>query len=141
MQDAFGILIFAVVIFASIVAVITLAGMGRAYDQIGRGAMSINEDVDHRTVGGGGGRVLPGERNEEIRQMLRAANDRRTRRGEPALDIEQELRRLTTTAIDPELRAEIVSLVIARNARRVRMGREPFDVDTEVARQIHDLGT
>jgi hypothetical protein len=140
-QEAFGTLIFAVVIIASIVAVYTVATVDRVYDQIGRGAMSINEDVDHRSARAGGGVALPGERDDEIRQMLRAANDRRARRGEPALDIEQELRRLTAPAVDPELRAEIVSLVIARNARRARMGREPFDVDTEVERQIRDLGS
>ena len=61
----------------------------------------------------------------EIRQLLEARNERRIRRGEPAIDIEQELARLTTIApaIDPALREEIRQLVVARNHRRVRAGK------------------
>jgi hypothetical protein len=68
-----------------------------------------------------------------------ARNERRTRRGEPALDVEAELARLTAPAVDPELAAEVRSLVIARNERRGRAGREPLDVEAEVARQLREL--
>ena len=50
--------------------------------------------------------------------MLEARNARRARRGEPPIDVDEELARLTAPAIDPELREEIRELVIARNPRR-----------------------
>ena len=79
------------------------------------------------------------ERNAEIRQMLEARNARRARRGEPPLDVEQELARLTAPMIDPELRGEIRDLVIARNKRRERLGKPPLDVEAEIEREIADL--
>jgi hypothetical protein len=80
------------------------------------------------------------ERDAEIRQLLEARNARRLRRGEPPIDIEDELRRLTAPAIDADLRAEIRDLVIARNHRRARAGKPPLDVDAEIERQIASLG-
>ncbi len=79
------------------------------------------------------------ERDEEIRQMLEARNARRRRRGEPELDVEAELGRLTAPLVDAELRAEIRDLVIARNHRRARQGKPPLDVEAEIERQIADL--
>ena len=82
------------------------------------------------------------ERDTEIRQMLEARNERRARRGEPPVDVEQELTRLTTPApaIDPALREEIRQLVVARNHRRVRAGKPPLDVEAEIEREIAGLG-
>ena len=71
--------------------------------------------------------------------MLEARNARRRRRGEPELDIDAELSRLTAPAIDGELRAEIRDLVIARNHRRARQGKPPLDVEAEIERQIAAL--
>ena len=71
--------------------------------------------------------------------MLEARNARRRRRGEPELDVEEELSRLTAPAVDDELRAEIRDLVIARNHRRARQGKPPLDVDAEIERQIAAL--
>ena len=51
------------------------------------------------------------ERDTEIRELLEARNERRRRRGEPAIDVEAELKRLTAPGIDDELRAEIRDLV------------------------------
>jgi hypothetical protein len=80
------------------------------------------------------------ERDEEVRQMLEARNARRRRRGEPEVDVEAELARLTTLAdADGELRDEIRQLVIARNHRRARKGQPPLDIDSEVAREIASL--
>lgn len=144
MQDAFGTVIIAVVVFGTLVAVITFLSTGRLYDQIGRGAFSIDEERGrgHPAAGrgGGGGGHSARERDDEIRQLLQARNERRLRRGESPLDIEAELARLTAPAIDPELRAEIRQLVVARNERRMRAGREPLDVDAEVERQVRELG-
>jgi hypothetical protein len=141
-QDAFGTVIIAVVVFGTVVAVITFLSTGRLYDQIGRGAFSIDEERGrgHPAAGRGGGGHSARERDDEIRQLLQARNERRLRRGESPLDIEAELARLTAPAIDPELRAEIRQLVVARNERRMRAGQEPLDVDAEVERQVHELG-
>ena len=74
--------------------------------------------------------------------MLEARNARRAARGEPALDVDAELARLTApaAAADPALRAEVRQLVVARNARRARAGKPPLDVEAEVERQLRDLG-
>ncbi|MGI8512430.1 MAG: hypothetical protein ACR2NH_07360 [Solirubrobacteraceae bacterium] len=142
MEEAFGIVIFAVVIGASIVAVITFLGVGKVYDQIGRGGLSLNEDDDGRPRerGGGSWPVNTAERDAEIRQMLAAKNARRVRRGEAPLDVESELQRLTAPSVDAALREEIRQLVVARNARRERRGEAPLDVDAEVERQVRELG-
>lgn len=79
------------------------------------------------------------ERDAEIRELLEARNALRARRGEPPIEIEQELARLTAPAIDPALRDEIRDLVIARNLRRARAGKPPLDVDAEIEREIADL--
>jgi hypothetical protein len=80
------------------------------------------------------------ERDEEVRQMLEARNARRRRRGEPEVDVDAELARLTTLAdADGELRDEIRQLVIARNHRRARKGLEPLDVEAEIARELSGL--
>jgi hypothetical protein len=71
--------------------------------------------------------------------MLEARNARRRRRGEPELDVDAELSRLTPPAVDGELRAEIRDLVIARNHRRTRQGKPPLDVEAEIERQIAAL--
>ncbi len=145
MQDAFGIVIVAVVVGGAIVALITFLGTGKLYDQIGRGGLSIDEEKgrgrpQHSAGGSSGGGGSAVERDAEIRQLLAARNERRARRGEAPLDVESELSRLTAPSIDPALRAEIRQLVIARNERRVRAGKEPLDVDSEVERQVRDLG-
>jgi hypothetical protein len=141
-QDAFGTVIIAVVVFAALVAVITFLSTGRLYDQIGRGAFSIDEERGRGrpAAGRGGGGHSARERDDEIRQLLAARNERRRRRGESPLDVEAELARLTAPAIDPELREEIRQLVIARNDRRMRAGQDPLDVDAEVERQVRELG-
>jgi hypothetical protein len=79
------------------------------------------------------------ERDTEIRQLLEARNERRRRRGEPTVDVEAELARLSAPQIDDELRSEIRDLVSARNHRRVRAGKEPLDVEAEIAREIRSL--
>ena len=139
MQDAFGLVIFGVVIVAVIVAVLTLRVTGRAYDQIGRGGMSLRDGSDRAPGPAPSGGAALRERDDEIRQMLEARNERRARRGEPPLDIDAEVRRLTAPVADPALEAEVRSLVIARNERRARRGQPPLDVEAEVERQLRDL--
>jgi hypothetical protein len=135
-QEAFGIVLFGVVVVAAIVAVVTLGMRGRAYDQIGKGGLSLrDEPLRKEPTGAAGARV----RDDEIRQMLGARNARRAARGEAPLDVEEEIARLTKPAVDPALEAEVRSLVIARNERRARKGQAPLDVEAEVQRQLRDL--
>jgi len=136
-QDAFWIVLLVVVIAASIVAVITFAISPKTYAQIGRGGLSLDQPTKAEPVSGA-------VRDDEIRQMLEARNERRVRRGQEPLDIEAELASLVRQSpaldADPALVAEVRDLVIARNERRVRMGKEPLDVEAEVARQLRELG-
>jgi hypothetical protein len=144
-QGTFGIVLFVVVVLAAIVAVVILVARGDVYDQIGRGGLSLHEDSPQGGAAPGPARqALDRERDDEIRQMLQARNERRLRRGEAAIDVEAELARLTAPAasapVDSELVEEIRQLVIARNERRARQGKEPLDVELEVQRQLRELG-
>ncbi|MDQ3723282.1 MAG: hypothetical protein M3376_09505 [Actinomycetota bacterium] len=140
MEDAFGIVVWVVAAVGAIVAVITLAGTGRNYRQIGGGGLvrDDEEGARHGDMPDDAG----AERDEEIRQMLGARNARRARRGEAPLDVESEIAALdrpAASAVDGELREEIREHVLARNARRVRAGADPLDVDEEIERRIRDL--
>jgi hypothetical protein len=128
MESAFAIVLFVVVGAAAVAAVWALVTSGGSYDQIGGGRMSLDRQA------------TPAEREAEIRQMLEARNRRRAARGEAPLDVDAELRALTTQA-DPELREEIRGLVEARNARRVARGEEPLDVEAEIDRRLRELGS
>jgi hypothetical protein len=135
MEEAFGIVIFAVVAVSAVIAVITLFSRGKTYDEIGRGGIG-----DDREIGPAAPSGDTGERDAEIRQMLEARNARHAARGEDVVDVDEELARLTAPAADPALIEEIRQLVIARNARREARGEPPLDVDAEVERQLRELG-
>ena len=142
MQEAFGIVIFVVVILGGIGAVFALTTSGAAYKQIGKGGLSIN--AEEQAYGQRQEAVMnvraAAEQEAEIRQMLEARNKRRVARGEAPVDIEEEYARLTAPAPDPALEQEVRDLVIARNKRRRARGKEPLDVEAEVARQLRELG-
>lgn len=140
MEQAFGYVLFGVVIVAAIVAVITFAGARRSYSDIGKGGLFV-DDKPKRPQPAATGLA---ERDDEIRQMLEARNARRAAKGQEPLDVDDELRRLTAPAAgapvaDAGLRADVRALVEAQNRRRIRQGREPLDVDAEVERQLRDL--
>ena len=140
MQDALGIVIFVVVGLGAVIAIISLFGRGRLYDDIGRGGLSIGEDRDMRPRPQQAP-VSAAEREDDIRQMLEARNARRAAQGRPTVDVEEELAELTrpAAATDPEILEEVRMLVEARNARRIARGKEPLDVEAEIARQLRDL--
>ena len=104
---------------------------------LSRGGLSLRDEPEQSPPRGA---IALRERDDEIRQMLTARNERRARRGEEPLDVEAELARLTKPAVDPGLEMEVRQLVIARNERRERRGQPPLDVDEEVARQLRELG-
>ena len=144
MQEALGIVIFVVVGVSAVIAVISLFGRSRLYDDIGRGGLSIGEDRDTRPGGVAGAGSAPAsaaEREEDIRQMLEARNARRAAQGRPTVDVEEELAQLTrpAAASDPEILEEVRTLVEARNARRIARGQAPLDVEAEIERQLRDL--
>lgn len=139
MEQAFGYVIVIVTVVSAIIAIASLGLRSKAYEQIG--ANGLNDGTDRNpNEGRMSGAMSNRERDEEVRQMLAARNERRVRRGLEPLDVESELARLTAPALDPALEAEVRELVVARNERRVRRGREPLDVETEVKRQIAELG-
>jgi uncharacterized membrane protein len=138
MQDSMTYVILGVLLVGAIVAVVCLVGSGKLYDQIGRGGLSLNEDGPPAPEPGGA--LHAQERDDEIRQMLRARNARRVARGEAEHDVELELAELTRPRLDAALLAEIREMVVARNNRRVARGREPLDVEAEIERQVRDLG-
>jgi hypothetical protein len=139
-REAFGVVIFAVVAIGGVVAVITFVVSRKAYDDIGRGTFAMRDDVPATNPGPPpSSPAALRERDEEIRQLLGARNERRARKGEAPLDVEAELKRLTGPAVDPGLKQEIRQLVVARNERRQRAGKPPLDVDAEVERQMREL--
>jgi parvulin-like peptidyl-prolyl isomerase len=134
-QGAFGTVVLVVCGVGVAGAVIALLLGRRTWEDYGRNHL-LMERSPSATAGGA---AALSERDEEIRQMLDARNARRRRRGEPELDVDAELRRLTAPAVDDDLRAEIRDLVVARNHRRARQGKPPLDVEAEIERQIAAL--
>lgn len=137
MQHAFGTVLWIVCILGAIGAFAALVSGRKTWKDYGKGGLSLDGDAPRGPSAGSA--VSSQERNAEIRQMLEARNARRARRGEPPLDVEEELARLTAPMIDPELRSEIRDLVIARNKRRERLGKPPLEVEAEIEREIAGL--
>lgn len=139
-----GDVLAAITLLALPIAAIAFARSGPAWRSIGKGPLSIEQELPPPRLGGGEPPVDPAVQAAEARQMLEARSFRRQRRGEPALDVDAEVARvLAAPAARPDadaaLRAEVRELVVARNERRMRGGEEPLDVDAEVERQLGDL--
>ena len=129
-DSAFNIVIFAVIGLALVIALAVLIARRGTWDDFGKGGLVMDRDSSDAA-----------DRDTEIRQLLEARNERRARRGEAPIDVDDELARLTTPApsVDPALREEIRQLVVARNHRRVRAGKPPLDVESEIEREIAGL--
>jgi hypothetical protein len=135
-QGAFATVVLVVCGVGVAGAVVALLLGRRSWEDYGRNHLLMERSPREPAAGSAAAMV---ERDEEIRQMLEARNARRRRRGEPELDVEAELNRLTAPAVDDELRAEIRDLVISRNHRRARQGQPALDVEAEIERQIAAL--
>jgi hypothetical protein len=137
---SFGYVVLAVGSIGVIVAVASLVGQAGLYDRIGKGAFSLDEPDKPRGPQPGSAQARA-EAAVEIRQLVEAKSHRREARGEAPLDVEAEIRALTSPApaADDALRDEVRQLVVARNERRLRKGQEPLDVEAEVDRQLRDL--
>lgn len=136
-QAAFGTVLWIVCGLGILAALAALVLSGKTWEEYGKDHLLM--DNDHAAEPRAGSAAAIVERDAEIRQLLEARNLRRQRRGEPPIDIEGELRRLTTPTIDAELRSEIRDLVVARNHRRARAGKPPLDVEAEIEREIARL--
>jgi hypothetical protein len=134
-QGAFGTVVLVVCGVGIAGAVVVLLLGRRTWEDYGRNHLVMERSPSQPSAGS----AAMSERDEEIRQMLEARNARRRRRGEPELDVEQELSRLSAPAVDDELRGEIRDMVVARNHRRARQGKPPLDVEAEIQRQIAAL--
>lgn len=140
MEDAFFPVLLGVVVVATIVAFIAFLGAGKAFDDLGKGGLSLRDGRDRPVDEPASLGSAEAIRDTEARQMLEARNERRVRKGLAPLDVEVELAALTRpTGVDPALEAEVRELVHARNARRLRRGQPPLDVEAEVARQLAGL--
>ena len=137
MQHAFGTVIWIVVGLGVLGAVIALVAGRRTWDDYGSDHLLMEREPPRGDAAGSAAAAQ--ERDTEIRELIEARNALRARRGEPPLDIETELARLTAPAIDPALRDEIRDLVVARNLRRARAGKPPLDVEAEIEREIAGL--
>lgn len=133
MRDALPYVVVAVTALGAIVGVLTLGSRARAYDEIGRGGLSLDEPP--REPAG----ASAAAREAEIRQLLAARAASRQRQGKAPVDVEAELARLTAPAADPALEAEVRALAHARNARRAAQGKPPLDVEAEVRRRLDAL--
>lgn len=143
MHDAFPIVIIGISLLAIAIAVVASLSSGGLYERIGRGGLSMDGHEHGRRGPEPGSPAAKAEAAEEIRQLVEAKSARREARGEPPLDVEAEIAKLSATApapADAALRDEVRQLVIARNERRVRQGKEPLEVEPEVDRQLRDLG-
>jgi hypothetical protein len=141
-DSGLAVVVIVVSLLGIVGAIVAAVGSGRLYDQVGKGAFSLDrEDVRGPAPDSPAGRA---EAAEEIRQLVEAKSARREARGEAPLDIDAEVAALMggpAGAPDDALREEVRQLVEARNERRLRRGEEPLDVDAEVERQLRELGT
>jgi hypothetical protein len=135
-HSAFGTVVVIVFAVGLVFAVIGLIASRKTWEDYGRNHLLLDSEQPRPAASSSGSLA---ERDIEIRQMLEARNERRRRRGEPLVDVDHELARLSAPQIDDELRSEIRDLVLARNHRRVRAGKEPLDVEAEIAREIESL--
>jgi hypothetical protein len=140
-DSGLAVVVIVVSILGIVAAVVAFVGSGRLYEQVGKGAFSLDRDP-----GAGPAHDSPAARAEaveEIRQLVEAKSARRVARGEPPLDVDAEVASLTAApdmTRDDSLREEVRQLVEARNERRLRRGEPPLDVEAEVERQLRDLG-
>lgn len=153
MQSAFPIVVFGAVGLSIVMSIVFLVSKGSVYDEIGQGGLPgegeapdgppLGPAPTHDSLAGYPERERA-EREREIRQMLQARSERRVRRGEPALDIDAEVAKLTaqqqaSPQHDQGIAEEVLQLVVARNERRERQGLEPLDIEAEVKRTLAEL--
>jgi hypothetical protein len=139
-----GTVLMVIVLVVLPIAAVLFAGAFGLLEQLGRGALSIDDaPPPSPPLQTPAGRM---EREVEIRQMVGARRDRQVARGEEPIDVEQEVQRLlevdavpAADRADAALREEVRQLVIARNERRLARGEPALDVEAEIDRQLRSL--
>jgi hypothetical protein len=141
-----GQILIVVALLVVPIAAIAFATVGSSLKTLGKGRFAIEQEMPRsRGLRNSAAPINSREQEAEVRQMLEAKSYRRQQRGEAALDIDAETKRLlnppapAVTGIDAELREEVRQLVVARNERRMRQGKAPLDVGEEIDRQLRDL--
>ena len=140
-----GDVIILIVAVAVPIAALSFLGAGKAFDQIGKGGLSIEQEIPQKGSGGGapvsagsarrrsGRSSRPSPTGGSCAASIRSTSRRSWRRQSPQEASSQRRARWPAT---PSSSSEVRELVIARNARRERQGKEPLDVEAEVARQL-----
>lgn len=146
--STFGLVLLLTIVVVAPIAAIMFARSGHGLRQLGKGPWAIERDSDASRSGSGDSASSRRETEEEVRQMVIAADYRRRSRGEDGLRVEEEVTRLlasTDVVSEPgaesehaEIRVEIRQVVVANNERRVRRGEEPLDVEAEVEKRIRE---
>ena len=96
-QTSFGTVLWIVTGLSFVVAFFALASSGKQWEEYGRDHLVMDRDARPGVSGeASGSPAAIRERDAEIREFLEARNERRRRRGEAPVDVEAELRRLTT---------------------------------------------
>jgi hypothetical protein len=135
---------------AAPIAGILFRRVSAGWDSVGKGPFAIEQQLPRvpRYLSGPAPAVDPAIQAAEVRQMLKAKQERQRLRGESPLDVDAEATRLLAPPDEPpnagarqdaELRAEVRQLVVTRNERRMRRGLEPLDVEAETKRQLEDF--
>jgi hypothetical protein len=150
MHVVFGDVLWAVLGVGVLASVWAMAGSSKEWENYNQRGLYM-ESVRAKDSPPVTTAIAAAERDSEIRQMVEAANSRRARRGEPPLDVDAEIVRLTAgdsepgpgleREVDPELEDEVRTLVELRNQRRIRKGQEPLDVEAEIRRELDGLRT
>jgi hypothetical protein len=144
-----GTVLMLIALVAVPFAAFSFSRAGEAYRSIGRGALSIGDDLPvPRYMQRPDQAIDLALQAAEVRQMLAAKAGRQEQRGEQTIDVEAEAERLLAppddapdagARQDAELRAEVRQLVISRNERRMRKGLKPLEVEAETRRQLEDF--
>jgi hypothetical protein len=145
-ENGLTFVVIGTVAFSLLMSVLFLVtrGSDSLYDHIGQGGLTRESEGGAPGAPVADSPAARAEREQEVRQMLRARSERLVRRGEEPLDIDAEVSRLlgapeAGSGHDAALVEEVRQLVVARNERRERQGLEPLDVDSEVERTLAEL--
>jgi hypothetical protein len=89
-----GTILVLIALIAVPFAAFSFTRSGEAYRSIGKGALSIDDDLPvPRHFGGAEQTTDPAELRAEVRQLVVSGNERRVRRGLQPLDVEAETER------------------------------------------------
>lgn len=143
----FGLVVLLTVVVVAPIAAVMFARSGKSLEQLGKGPWAIDRDSDTGAARDRDPARAIRESEEEVRQMVIAADYRRRARGEDGIEVEEEVSRLLATSDTvggaghsehAEIRVEIRQLVVANNERRARRGEPPLDVEAEVEKRIRE---